>query len=305
VSLDRPESEKNTEAASVRPLVSIGFPVYNGEKTVAAILDSFLAQSLTDFELLISDNCSTDNTQALCEAYANRELRIRYIRQPRNLGAVNNFKFVRDQANGRYFMWAAGDDFRTPDFLAENVSFLEAHTDYVASTSPNCMEGKADSVITFAMTGKVEERFHNFFENCWVSHGIFYSVMRTDVIKQCAVVGQSFIAADWAIDLFLACHGKVHRTQKGMTVFGAHGMSSRAGSYRDFRNSKIEWMLPFYRLSCYALKFARDFSFIQKVWLLKTLLKLNFKAGIDQLHSSLYQFYCAHIKPKHKHITPG
>jgi hypothetical protein len=90
-----------------------------------------------------------------------------------------------------------------------------------------------------------------------------------------------------------------------MTVFGANGMSSRAGSYRNFRNSKIEWLLPFYRLSCYALEFSRDFSLIQKVWLLKTLLKLNFKAGIDQLHSSLYQFYCAHIKMKRKHIIPG
>lgn len=269
---------------------------------MAAVLDSLLAQSLNDFELLISDNCSTDGTQAICESYANGDSRVRYFRQAGNLGAVGNFKYVLDQAGGRYFMWAASDDFRTPDFLSENVAFLENHPDYVASTSPNCLEGE-DKHVTFSMTGSMEQRFRAFFDNCWSSHGIFYSVMRTDVIRQCPVVGQHFLAADWAIDLFLASRGNVHRTEKGLTVFGVNGVSSRAGSYSAFRNNRIEWLLPFYRMSLFALQFAEDFSIGQKAALLGTLLKLNFKAGVDQLHSGLYQFYCAHFK--RKQVTAG
>lgn len=282
-------------------MVSIGIPVYNGAHTVAAVLDSLLIQSFSDFELLISDNCSTDSTQIICESYVKRDPRIRYIRQSNNFGAGVNFKYVLDAARGHYFMWAASDDFRTQDFLAENVAFLENHPDYVASTSPNCLEGQ-DKRITFSMTGTVEQRFRAFFDNCWSSHGIFYSVMRTEVIRQCPVVGQNFLAADWAIDLFLASHGDVHRTEKGLTVFGVHGVSSRSGFYRAFRQSSIEWLLPFYRMSLFTLQLAHNFSIAQKTALLSTLLRLNFKAGVDQLYSSLYQLYCAHLK--RKRITP-
>lgn len=92
------------------PTVSIGMPVYNGERYIKEALNSLLAQSFKDFELIISDNASTDDTGSICREYANRDARIRYVRQSENKGAVANFQFVLDEAKGTYFMWAAHDD---------------------------------------------------------------------------------------------------------------------------------------------------------------------------------------------------
>ena len=77
-----------------QPRVSIGIPVYNGENYLAEALDSLLRQSFGDFELLISDNASTDRTQEICRAYAARDARIRYVRQDRNIGAGPNHNRV-------------------------------------------------------------------------------------------------------------------------------------------------------------------------------------------------------------------
>jgi glycosyltransferase involved in cell wall biosynthesis len=104
------------------PAVSIGMPVYNGAEFIRAALDSLLAQSFGDFELIISDNASTDETQTICETYARQDSRITYIRQPRNLGAVPNFLFVLRQARGRYFMWAAHDDIWAENWLETLVN---------------------------------------------------------------------------------------------------------------------------------------------------------------------------------------
>jgi glycosyltransferase involved in cell wall biosynthesis len=92
------------------PKVSIGMPVYNGEKFIHDALNSILAQTFTDFELIISDNGSTDSTEAICRVYAEKDDRIRYVRQVENKGGLFNFKFVLDEAVGDYFMWAAHDD---------------------------------------------------------------------------------------------------------------------------------------------------------------------------------------------------
>ena len=90
--------------------VSIGMPVYNGEKFIREALDSLLAQTFTDFEFIISDNASTDDTEAICLEYAAKDSRIRYVRQAKNFGPAANFKYVLDEAVGEYFMWTAADD---------------------------------------------------------------------------------------------------------------------------------------------------------------------------------------------------
>ena len=123
------------------PKVSIGMPIFNGASTLKAAIDALLAQSFRDFELIISDNASTDATEALCRRYAAGDARIRYVRQSDNIGAANNFAFVLEQARGAWFMWAACDDVRSPDFIEVNLAFLEAHPEFVASTSPNGFEG--------------------------------------------------------------------------------------------------------------------------------------------------------------------
>lgn len=90
--------------------VSIGMPVYNGEKYLKEALESLLAQTFENFELMISDNASTDGTEAICRHYANKDRRIVYIRQENNLGPTKNFEFLLKKARCKYFMWAAADD---------------------------------------------------------------------------------------------------------------------------------------------------------------------------------------------------
>ena len=104
------------ETAKV-PQVSIGMPVYNGAKFIREALNSLLAQTFTDFELIISDNASTDGTEGICQEYVAKDKRVRYVRQPQNIGAAANFFFVLDEAQAEYFMWAAADDLWDKNWL--------------------------------------------------------------------------------------------------------------------------------------------------------------------------------------------
>ncbi len=111
---------------TLKPTVSIGMPVYNGEKYLKDALDSLLGQTFTDFELIVSDNASTDNTETICQNYAKRDHRIKYIRQPKNGGAWNNFQFVLHAASGEYFMWAACDDIWHPSWVSNLYEKLKS-----------------------------------------------------------------------------------------------------------------------------------------------------------------------------------
>jgi glycosyltransferase involved in cell wall biosynthesis len=110
---------------SAAPTVSIGLPVYNGERFLRQSLDALLAQTWTDFELIISDNASTDSTPEICSDYAARDPRIRYVRQPENIGAARNHNVLPRLARGRYFKWASHDDLYAPDLVERCVAVLE------------------------------------------------------------------------------------------------------------------------------------------------------------------------------------
>lgn len=110
----------------LRPgLVSIGMPVYNGSRYLGAALDSLLAQEYPDFEIIISDNASDDETEVICRDYAARDARVHYYRADRNMGALWNFVHVFELAGGEYFMWAAHDDLRHPAYLRRCVTALD------------------------------------------------------------------------------------------------------------------------------------------------------------------------------------
>jgi glycosyltransferase involved in cell wall biosynthesis len=106
------------------PRVSIGLPVYNGARFLRQALDSLLAQDCTDFELIISDNASTDGTPQICADYAARDPRVRYHRAGENRGAVWNHRRVVELARGRFFKWAAHDDECAPQMLRRCVETL-------------------------------------------------------------------------------------------------------------------------------------------------------------------------------------
>ncbi len=119
----------DSRQSPLTPRVTIGLPVYNGEPYIHHALRSLLAQSLTHFELLVSDNASTDGTREICEEFARSDTRVRYVRQAANRGPGANFGYVLEQARGAYFMWAAHDDLWEPHFLSELVGVLDARPD--------------------------------------------------------------------------------------------------------------------------------------------------------------------------------
>jgi glycosyltransferase involved in cell wall biosynthesis len=113
------------------PQVTIGLPVYNGDDFLEQALDGLLRQTFTDFELIISDNASTDATREICLEYASRDPRIRYFRQGTNVGAVPNHNLLVDEARAPYYKWASHDDRYAPELLEKCVRTLDAHPDVV------------------------------------------------------------------------------------------------------------------------------------------------------------------------------
>jgi glycosyltransferase involved in cell wall biosynthesis len=110
----------------LRPQISVGLPVYNAEAYLVEAIESHLSQSYADFELVISDNASTDATRSICESYAKRDSRIKYFRQKENWGASWNHARVFSLCNREYFRWAAADDIPSAALLEETVHLLQA-----------------------------------------------------------------------------------------------------------------------------------------------------------------------------------
>lgn len=111
------------------PIVTIGLPVYNGEKFLPRALDSLLAQTFEDFELIICDNASRDGTSEICAAYAARDGRIRVYRNDENLGAAKNYNLAVKLAQGEFFKWATHDDIHSPLSLELAVRAMQKYPD--------------------------------------------------------------------------------------------------------------------------------------------------------------------------------
>jgi glycosyl transferase family 2 len=103
------------------PLVSVALPVYNGADTLVPVVEAVLAQSHQHLELVISDNASTDQTQELGRQFERDDPRVVYLRQPRNVGLLNNFISAANSCTGKYVRWIGDDDSIEPDYVARVV----------------------------------------------------------------------------------------------------------------------------------------------------------------------------------------
>jgi glycosyltransferase involved in cell wall biosynthesis len=241
-----PPSIGNFEDA---PIVSIGLPVFNSEKTIAQAIQTILDQSIENWELIISDNNSNDNTVKIIEDFINLDKRIVLYKQKENIGIIRNFEFVLKKSKAKYFHWLAADDSRSINFLNENISFLEIHSDYVASCSLkffDTINSDQKSNTNFSLEqSSIKARIDCLLENIWQSHSIYYSVIRTNIIKKCQFLGEHFLANDWIIDLYIAHHGKIALQSKSYIVIGINGIS-RTNPYKPFRVKWIEIFVPLY-----------------------------------------------------------
>lgn len=186
------------------PLVSIGMPLYNAERYVREAVEALLAQDYENFELIISDNASTDATETICRQYAARDGRIRYGRAESNMGAVWNFRRVFELSRGEYFMWAAFDDLRAPQFVSRCVAALEAHpeavmccTDIQVIDEAGREFAEADFPRGIRMSGRrVETRVRAIARSLyWYD---FYGLMRRRVLA-----GTRLPQPTWGFDVIL------------------------------------------------------------------------------------------------------
>ena len=195
-----------------KPAVSIGVPVYNGENFLADALDSILAQTFGDFELLISDNASTDGTAEICREYARRDPRVRYHRNEVNVGGVDNINQVFGRATGRYFKWAAHDDRIAPTFLEDGIAMLEENPDAVLAFSGIAVidgDGRVTKSLAEQLPAAGASRpVDRFREIACTSHGGFHlwGVMRADVLEKTGLHGR-FQGGDRVLLAEMALHG--------------------------------------------------------------------------------------------------
>ncbi len=115
----------------IRPQLAIGMPVYNGGRWLEESIDSILSQSVTNFELLIADNASTDDTETICRRYAEIDSRVRYHRHAYNRGALKNYNDVFGMTASKYFKWASCSDHCKPTFFERCIEVLESRDDVV------------------------------------------------------------------------------------------------------------------------------------------------------------------------------
>lgn len=139
------------------PPVSIGVPVYNEERRLPGALDSLLAQSYTNFELIISDNASNDRTEEIARQYAASDDRVKYLRHQTNVGSFENFNRVFRASRGKYFMWAAADDRWDPRFIESCLIPLE-EDDTVVLAYPQVVQIDAQGNKTGLMIGRFDSR---------------------------------------------------------------------------------------------------------------------------------------------------
>lgn len=179
---------RNSEVKTEMVKVSIGMPVFNGAKSISQAIDSLLVQSFTDFELVISDNASSDVTEAICLEYASKDSRVRYSRSSRNFGALKNFQTVLEMARGELFFWAAHDDWWDSRFVESAVAALDLHpTASAAMGVVHYLRADGEEFMTHAPPYGLDkkgaaERAYAYFKQ-GLTDNLIYAVHRTDVLR--------------------------------------------------------------------------------------------------------------------------
>jgi glycosyltransferase involved in cell wall biosynthesis len=194
------------------PKVTVGLPVFNGETYLPLALESLLGQDFRGFEIVISDNGSTDGTRAICGGYASRDNRIRYYRYDANRGASWNFNNVVSLAHGAYFMWAAHDDLWASDCVSRYVQVLDEDPQAVlvyCRAQPIDSQGKSIGrpYAGFANDdANTRVRWRRLLEN-WPLHAAVYGMMRTAAVKRTRLI-RSCAACEIIFMSELAVQGK-------------------------------------------------------------------------------------------------
>ena len=216
-------------------LVTVGLPIYNGASLCPIAIESVLAQTYPNFELLISDNCSTDETEEVCREYARRDSRVRYTKTERNLGAARNFCRTVELARGQYFRWMAHDDSIHPDFIKECLAVAEADPEIISVAPMIDIVDRAgikhQSIVSYTgrtswSSNRIEQYAQMMEELAYCethSDGLFmvaylFALHRLSLLRRTRLV-MPFISSDYVLAAELALWGKLAFVNKPLGVF--------------------------------------------------------------------------------------
>ena len=267
--MDTKKSENNMNDSD--PKISIGIPVYNGEKFIRKCIESVLQQTHRNFELIISDNASTDSTPKICEEYLHKDDRITFVRQNKNMGPNWNFNFLLGKAAEEYFVWIAADMFLLPEFLEKNIAVLESQDKVVGCISKIKIdytyvdEFKTEKEIlkkiglayrprdTLPITGNYMERIRKYLRHFpWE---MFYSVYRTRALRK-SFVHDFFIGHDAGLVLSVLKYGEIQVVNQFLLESFPSGMSSEGMMQLTHKIAKSNTarIFPFYPLTKWCVK---------------------------------------------------
>jgi glycosyltransferase involved in cell wall biosynthesis len=228
------------------PRVSVGLPVFNGERYLEEALDSLLGQTYGDFEVVISDNASSDATPQICQVYAKRDSRIRYYRNDANLGGAANFNRVFRMCRGEYFKWMGHDDVCRPEYLERCVTVLGREAAVVLSYPGQIFVDERGGFIERRPYGlntslvERDERFRAVIHLSQATPAIF-GLMRRAVLAKTQLIGK-YAAADKVLLAELALHGRFHEVDGDLHLNRQHPMRSTV--VYPTRQLMVRWFDP-------------------------------------------------------------
>jgi len=219
VSVAKPESPAPS------PKISIGLPVFNGEMFLDEAIASLVGQSLDDLEIIISDNASTDRTGEICRKWVQLDDRIRYLRHDENRGAAWNFNYVFAQATGKYFHWAAHDDWLMTEFLEACAEILDQHDDVALSYTRVRQVDERGEFLQFwseysDITSDDEVKRLNGALRDWMCLPVF-GLIRSDMLRETSLI-RPFHASDRLLLAELAVRGKFYLSDEYLFIHREH-----------------------------------------------------------------------------------
>jgi glycosyltransferase involved in cell wall biosynthesis len=229
-----------------KPVVSIGMPVFNGEKYLKEAIDSILAQTFQCFELIISDNASTDRTHDICLEYVAKDSRIRYYCNKQNVGAAENHNRVFELSSGKYFKWAAHDDLLAPEFLSRCLNVLDRDPSIVLCHSKTGrineygeLTGKYD---TLARSGssKPHERFSDtiaFSNYAWV---LLFGLIRPSSLRMTRLLG-SYIGSDRNLLAEISLAGRIYEIPDILFFRREHSQAYTNRNHTSYQEQLAWW----------------------------------------------------------------
>jgi glycosyltransferase involved in cell wall biosynthesis len=219
-------------ATSSTPTVSIALPVFNGEPFLTDAVDSLLAQSYADFELIICDNGSDDRTREICEAYVASDDRVRYLGSDVNRGAAWNYNRGLEAASGRYFKWASHDDLCAPTYIERCVEVLDRASESVVLAYPKTVliDGAGEFLRPYEdgldlRSPRPHRRLQALIRNLVMSNAVF-GLIRRDALEKTRRHG-AYISADYILLAELALLGQFWEIPEPLFLRREHSLMSR------------------------------------------------------------------------------